>query len=119
MPEVKGNYPESAKGNFKIIDTVGVPHPYCITPKHLEYSEGMYLDIPGAEEKGAVCDICRVAVKAGKQDRILTFEEHEHALLVECKIEIQPTPDELKNWLLSIKDEATKNGYAGFAFKRS
>ena len=119
MSDIKGNYPESEQGNFKIIDTIGVPHPYCITPKHLEYSEGIYLDIEGAERKGAVCDICRKAVKAGKQGSILTYAEHEQALLVECKIEIQPCPDELKNWLLSIKEEAEANKYAGFAFKKA
>ena len=118
MSDIKGNYPESKDGNFKVIDTIGVPHPYCITPKHLEYSEGIYLDIPGAEKRGAVCDICRKAVRAGKQDKVLTYDEHEHALLVNCKIDIQPCPDELKDWLLSIKEEATTNGYAGFAFKR-
>lgn len=115
---IKGTYPISADGNFQIIDTIGVPHLYCITPKHLEYSEGIYLDIERAEKKGAKCDICRELVKAGKQDKILSLSEHEQALLVGCKVEIQPPPDELHKWLLSIKDEAKSNGYAGFAFKK-
>lgn len=116
MSNVKGTYPESE--NFKVVDTIGVPHPYCITSKHIEYSSGLYLDVEEAEKNGAVCDICRKAVNKGKQPKILTYDEHEQALLVECKIEINPVPQELHTWLLSIKDEAEKNGYAGFAFKR-
>ena len=118
---IKGNYPASEKGNFSIIDTIGVPHPYCITSKHLQYSTGMYLDIPGAEEKGAVCDIC---LKNQRRNHIpiLSYAEHEQALLVSCKVDIKddgsPVPEELKTWLISIRDQATENGYVGFAFKR-
>ena len=121
MAGVKGNYPDSEQGNFSIVDTIPVPHPYCITPKHLEHCGSMYLNrdtIRRAEEKGAVCDICRKAVKQGKQDKVLSIDEHEEALLVNCKAEISPVPDELHQWLLGIKDEAERNGYAGFAFKR-
>lgn len=116
MSDVKGDYPQSEKGNFKIIDKIGVPHPYCITPKHVAYAAdnwGGVLStdaIRDAERHGARCDIC---CRAGK---ILTVDAHKQALLVECKIDIKPVPDELQAWLLSIKEEATKNGYAGFAF---
>ena len=116
---INGEYGVSEHGNFSIKDTIGIPHPYCITPMHLKHSEGMYLDIPRAESRGAVCDICKKAVNKGKQDKILTFDEHEQALLVECKAPIDPMPSELHDWLLSIKDEAEKNGYAGFAFLKS
>ena len=115
----KGDYSQSKNGNFKIINTIGVPHLYCITPKHVAVAADHYFGmlgadaIRGAEKQGAKCDICR---KAGK---ILSYDEHEQALLVECKIDIQPVPDELKTWLVSIKDEAEKNGYAGFAFKKA
>lgn len=121
MAEIKGTYPASEHGNFKVIDTIGIPHPYCITPKHLEYCDSMYLNgdtIKVAEGKGAVCDICRSLVSTGEQAKILTYDEHEEALLVECKIEINPTPPELHQWLLSIKEEAMRNGYDGFAFKK-
>jgi hypothetical protein len=30
---VKGQYLRSEK--FEVVDTIGVPHPYCITPQHL------------------------------------------------------------------------------------
>ena len=120
MSDIKGNYPASEHGNFRVIDTIGVPHPYCITPKHLEYCDSMYLTtdtMRHAEEKGAVCDICKHAVRDGKQGSILSIDEHEQALLVSCKAEIQDN-DELHQWLLGIKEETERNGYAGFAFKR-
>ena len=112
------NYGKSKKGNFYVKDSIGVPHPYCITPKHLT-GESMFLgkaEIKHAEEEhGAVCDICRVNVKAGKQDKILSIDEHEQALLIGCKMEIKDNK-ELQEYLLSIKDKATKKGFVGFAF---
>ena len=42
------DYPKTDK--FRVNDIIGVPHPYCITAKHLEYNEGMYLDIPELQE---------------------------------------------------------------------
>lgn len=120
MSDIKGTYPESAQGNFAVVDTIAVPHYYCITPKHLEYSTGVYLDIEGAEAKGAVCDTCKHLVRHGKQDHVLTLKEHETALLVACKLDIAEQTEagsELSTWLLAIKDEATNNGYVGFAFK--
>jgi hypothetical protein len=122
MANIKGSYPNSEQGNFQVVDTIAVPHPYCITPKHLKHCDSMYLNaetIERAESKGAVCDICRKLVKSGRQDYVLSYAEHEQALLVECKMDIKPTPPELHQWLLSIKEEATANGYAGFAFKKS
>ena len=78
-------YPSTDK--FKVIDTIGVPHPYCITGKHVSYASdhcgGMLTKeaIIAAEEAGAKCDICRQQSEHG--GKILSYEEHEHALLVE------------------------------------
>lgn len=119
MSKFKGNYPPSENGNFKIIDSIGVPHPYCVTGKHVAYAAdhccGMLSNdaIREAEKHGAKCDICR---RAGK---ILTIDEHQQALLVECKADVTSAAEELKTWLLSIKDETVKNGYVGFAFIRA
>jgi hypothetical protein len=108
------SYPSTER--FKVIDTIPVPHPYCIAPKHLELNEGMVLDIPATEAKGAVCDICRKAAKKTGQP-ILPYSEHKQALLVEVndKRELKDIP-ELKKYLLSIKEKAEKEGYVGFAF---
>ena len=121
-------YPNTDR--FKVVDTIGVPHPYCITPKHLEHSEGMYLDIEGAERrsreahprdsrKWAVCDICKkINRKTGKP--ILSYSEHKTALLIEVndERELKEIP-ELKEYLLSIKEMAEKDGFVGFAFKQA
>lgn len=108
---------ESEKGNFKAVDTIGHPHPYCITPKHLELNEGMYLDIEATEEKGAVCDICREVHNKDKSKPILKYSEHKQILLIGCnpKEELQGNK-ELKQYLLKIKDLTEKKGYIGFAF---
>lgn len=110
-------YGKSKDGNFVVIDTIGVPHTYCVTPKHLEYSSGMNIDIEGAEEKGAVCCICKKLVNAGKQDRILSYDEHKQVLLIDCMLDIKDNK-ELKEYLLSIKIKCEKDKYAGFAFKK-
>ncbi len=106
---------------FRVIDTIGVPHPYCISPKHLEYAN-MYLDreaIRRGEEHGAKCDICRKRVRKKLQERILSYDEHEQALLVEVEAEeLKEVESELREYLLSIKEQAEKDGYAGFAFKK-
>ena len=121
----KGTYPKSENENFWVENSIGVPHPYCITPKHLEWSNSMVLDVPGAEQrsreahpgnpgKWAVCDICRKLVNKRMQPGILTYEQHEQALVIGCKGELESP--ELKAYLLAIKEEAEKNGYVGFAF---
>jgi hypothetical protein len=53
----------------------------------------------------------------------LKYKEHEQALLVECKIDLKDengeVNPELHAYLKSQVDEATRNGYAGFAFVRA
>lgn len=121
MSEIKGVYPQSKEGNFRIIDTIGVPHPYCIGSRLVAFTADHHhgiLDgnaIDDAEKHEIYCETCtEIQRKGGK---VLSRSEHEQALLVECAIDINPAPSELKTWLLEIKDEATKNGYVGFAFK--
>ena len=105
------SYPKTEQ--FEVIDTIGVPHPYCITSKHVAYAadhcHGMLNEeaIRKAEKvKGAHCDV---------KNCNLSYNEHEQALLVACYKDIQKN-EELHRYLLKIKDEAEKNGYAGFAF---
>jgi len=112
-------YGKSKKGNFEVIDTIGVPHPYCITPKHM-YGDGMYMDaerIRTAEkENNAVCDICRkIQLKDGTA--ILSYDDHKQALLVNCKEDIKDNK-ELHKYLLSIKDICIKDKFEGVAFKK-
>lgn len=112
-------YGKSKDGNYYIKDVIGVPHTYCVGVKHLELNDGMYLDIEGAEEKGAQCEICKKLVRDGKLKKVLTYKEHERALVVVCKKEPKEKTKyhkELHNFLLKIKDKVSKDGYAGFAF---
>lgn len=110
------NYPST--NNFFVKDTFPEKHIYCITPKHLEYSSGMYLDIEGAEKKGAVCDICKKANRKDSSYEIMTLEEHRNGLIIGCKIDIQKKEnrEELIKYLSSIKAQVEKENYIGFAF---
>ena len=110
----KGVYGKSKENNFKVIDTIGVPHSYGISAEHLKFNEGMYLNIEQAESKGAVCFICKRLNKT-KGNEILSYKEHKQVLLIECKKEIKDDK-EIKDYLLKIKDKATKNNYVGFCF---
>lgn len=95
----------------KVIDTIPVPHPYCITPKHLR-ADSMYLNadtIRLAEKDGAHC---------GTRGCKLSYDEHKSALLIEINSdekELKDVPG-LQDYLLSINDMAIADGYAGYAF---
>lgn len=102
------------------IKDIVVPHPYMITPKHLEYSEGMYLDVEGAEKKGAVCGICRRRHKKFGEP-ILSYSEHkqERTLFIEVpKNDNLNKVEGLHNYLLKIKPTCEKLGITGFAFPK-
>jgi len=122
--ELQKKYGQSKQGNFIPIDTIGVPHPYCITPKHLT-GDHMYLGAPEireAEQKhGAVCDICRKQLNAGQIQKILTYDEHKQAILISCKKDLKnkdgKVSKELHTFLLAIKELAQADGFEGFAFK--
>lgn len=109
-------YNQSTGGNFKVIDTIGVPHPYCITPRHVAYASDHWSGMLSAdciresEKHGARCDICK-----GQ----LSYDQHEQALLVSCKKDFNKSEElkkELTDYLLSIKALAEQEKYAGFAF---
>ena len=108
---MQGEYGESERGNFKVIDTIGVPHPYMITDKHVVHASDYYggrlgeRAIKSGEELGIICGVpgCN-----------LSWEEHKQALLVECKKDLDC--QELRDYLKSIVDEVEENGYVGFTF---
>lgn len=108
-------YGTSAKKRYRVVNEVGVPHPYMITPNHLKYnSDEMYLGKEQIErmeqEHGAMCGF-----KCG-----LPWHEHQLALLIECTSDIRTKTGrmnrELQAYLTKIKVKAEKNGYVGFAF---
>lgn len=118
--ELQKKYGKSEKENFRVIDTIPVPHPYCITPRHVAHAARRFAGIlsagavEDAEKHGARCDTCKGRLK---------FKEHEIALLVECRTEIKgedgQVDPELHAYLKSIVDMAEQDHYAGFAFMRA
>lgn len=114
------------------IEKVCIPHPYCITPKHLKYNKGMCLNIEEAEErsrllnpndsrKWAVCDICRIRERRGLQDKILSYKEHETQKTLFVEVEDNSREGLTKNkkifkYLRRIKQICEKLGIQGFAF---
>jgi len=121
MTDKLKEYGKSKNGNFEVIDTIGVPHSYCITPKHM-LPDHMFMNaetIKEAEEtNGAVCDICRKINKKDYSKPILKYDEHKQALLVACYVDIEEAKQELTDYLFSNKERAIKDGYEGFAFMK-
>lgn len=115
----KSLYPPSDMGNFYVKDTIGVPHPYCIGARHVVYvsdHRGRKLSAEANEASGVPCQM-KTSWGGNCQ---LTYDEHETALLIACKIEMKHTDgtvvSELLEFLLAIKDQCESDGYAGFAF---
>lgn len=109
-------YGESANGNYRVKDSIGVPHPYMIGARHVGHAADNFGGrlgkeaIESAEEQGIKCCVCK-----GE----LSYAEHEQALLVESDKDHkghETLQAELQTWLKSICDMATSDGYAGFAF---
>lgn len=112
--------PEAENKNIQLvkIEDVAMPHLYCITPKHLEYSDSMHLDIAGAEKKGAVCEICREANRKNGA-KILKYDEHETSKTLFIRVPQNRDLNAIEGlhaYLLSIKPIASKLGITGFAF---
>lgn len=113
--ELKQTFGASSKRNFEIIDIIGVPHPYCITSKHLQYNTSMYLGKEQIEDMekthGKMCGVfgCN-----------LLYNEHKQALLVSCKADLKDKDGninkELHKYLLKCKPLAVEHKFEGFAF---
>ena len=114
----KGTYGKSFNENFTVIDSIGVPHPYCIGAAHLKYNDSMHF---GAKQIRHM-ETHHSQVHCMVKGCTLSFDEHKQALLIECKIDIKDpdhpkqTCKELHHYLMSIKNETEKNGYTGFVF---
>jgi hypothetical protein len=108
---------------FSVIDTIPVPHPYCIGARHLAESKSFYLDIEEAieeaERRGARCCTCKELFRKGKIPKVLTYKEHKQALLIEVRDpedrDLKEVPG-LQEYLLSIKEQTEKDGFAGWTF---
>lgn len=105
-------YPRTSQ--FYIKDTIPLPHPYMITPRHVAIAADRHGGMLGKE---AIEDAERRGIHCGQRGCTLSLAEHEQALLVAVRDNraLKDIP-ELKDYLLSIKDMATQDGFAGFAF---
>jgi hypothetical protein len=93
------------------VETVTLPHPYCIGPRHVGYASdhGGVLTPEAIEASGAPCEVkgCRLA-----------YRDHESMLTLFVEVEDDRrdlnTHAGLGPWLQSVKD--AELGLEGFAF---
>jgi hypothetical protein len=107
----------SENGNFMVVDTIGVPHPYCIDAKHVVHASDHFAGMLGeaaiesAEKHGIYCATCKGQLK---------YKEHEQALLVECWQDLKGADGkvnpELAAYLVACKPKAEEHKFTGFAF---
>ena len=115
-------YGASEHGAFKVIDTIGVPHPYCIGAWHVEHAADHHSGMLGhdaiecgeRQKRPIVCDICK-----GK----LVYSEHKTALLIECRDALKSADGmanpELHAYLLAAKAKCEEDRFVGFAFVKA
>lgn len=123
IEDLRKRFGASEGGRYFVCDTIGVPHPYCVGPKHIVYAADHHCGILGAAaieaaEKAGVASCC---ICHGK----LAYREHETALLIECNGPLHSDTDpskahpELHAYLLACKEKFTPaDKYVGFAFKK-
>ena len=83
---------------YEVVDTIGVPHPYMITGKHVGEASDHFFGrlgeeaIRSAEKKGITC---------GMRHCNLSYDEHKQALVVrvKCGGELKDAPG-LKEYLM-------------------
>ena len=115
------HYPKTDR--FRVINTIGIPHAYCITTRHVSHAadnwHGMLSAeaIRDAEKHGAGCGICRKLWDEYRREP-LKYDEHKKGLVVEVR-NPKDKDEELRQYLLNIKELAEKEGYEGFAFVKA
>ena len=95
---------------FEVTETIGVPHPFCITAKLVTWTaknhNGRLTDNAIREaERQSMFPLC------GVKGCSLKYDEHKQALAVLCKTKDN---DLLQTYLKSIVEQCEKDGFAGF-----
>jgi hypothetical protein len=105
--------PPPVGSSFKLdkVDTVVLPHPFMITPKHVEYA---------ADRCGGVLD-AEALSKAPCGIKGCQLSSNDHKPMVSLFIRVPQNRDlnaieGLRAYLLAIKEKATELGIDGFAF---
>ncbi len=95
---------------FEVIDTMGVPHPFCITPKHLEHCSELHSMCIGKEQIQSL-ERKTKRPSCGMEGCNLMYDQHEQALAIRCKTK----DNDLTNaYLKSIVAQCEADGFAGF-----
>jgi|ERR1035441_5437898 hypothetical protein len=103
------------------VKSVSMPHPYCITPKHVAYAAdhcgGMLGTdaIRAAEKTGAAC--CDICLKSG--NGILGIDKHTTSLMLLIRVPQNKDLNAvvgLHDYLFGNKAAFEKMGIEGFAF---
>jgi hypothetical protein len=110
-------YGKSEAGNFFVMDTIGVPHPFTVGPAHITHAQ----KFGGVLSKECIEDLERTTKQSSCLHRgcRLKLEEHNQALLIECRADMKSDGKinpELHAYLLAAKPLAEEDKYAGFAF---
>lgn len=106
-------YGQSENGNFWIHESIGVPHSYTVTPKHINYcADNCQSSI--SDYSLQECD--NNGIKCGYPQCNLSFKEHEQALIVACKIDPKKAENEIKDYLSKINETVEKDGFVGYSF---
>lgn len=102
------DYPKTE--NFEVVDTIGVPHPFCITNKHVVHASNKFSGRLGGE---AILDLegQYKHPSCGMKGCNLSYGQHEQALVVKCHTKDK---DPLQEYLQSIVGQCEKDGFAGF-----
>ena len=112
MKEKLAKYPRTSL--FSVVDTIGVPHAFCIDAKHVAYASDNF---SGQLSEAAITAYEKVhgpscATRVDQYNRCqLKFEQHEQALLIGCKTKDE---EELRSYLKEIVGMCEADGYAGF-----
>jgi len=109
------------------------PHPYCITPRHVEYASDHFGGILSeeaireAEKNGiAVCDICLKQFREHLIPKILPYDEHKERVVLFISVPDNSVDvDELKKldgleeYLVAIKPKLEELHIDGVAFVKN
>ena len=108
--------PEGSVFSLAKVEKVSIPHPYCITARHMEIASDQFCGMLGeaaieaAEKQGAHC---------GMQRCNLRYDQHKTSETLFIRVpqnkDLNAVPG-LHAYLLLIKDKATELGIEGFAF---
>lgn len=112
------HYPETDM--FKAIDTISIPHPFCITSKHVKHAADNFGGILSEEAMQDYDKRNPNKKSCGIGGCDLKYAKHETALVILIKTgqDLKTLEKELKEYLLECNPICIKDGYAGYAFHR-